>query len=84
MSVKNNAIVARSWLFFILVFGGIIGLLIIALVISRWSDSNNNDKKIEVKSNTNKSDVVKSITSTGCGCGGGKQIEEKKKQAQLK
>ena len=79
MSAKNNAMLAGSWLVFILIFGGgIIGLLFLAVWITRTSDSNN-DKKKQIKSN---GEVVKSIPKTDCGCGGGKKIEpEKKKQA---
>lgn len=72
MSAKNNAIIAGSWLFFVMVFGGgLLLLLVIALLISRSADSDN-DKKIKV-GNT---DVVKSMPTTGCGCGKGKHVDK--------
>lgn len=78
MSVKNNAILAGSWLLFVLIFfGGLLGLFVIILLISRSGDSNN-DKSIQLKSAN--PDVVKSIPTTGCGCGKNKVSQEEKKK----
>lgn len=54
MSAKNNAVLAGSGLIFIFIFvGGIIGLLFLAVWITRRSDSNKKDS-FTVSANDNK------------------------------
>jgi hypothetical protein len=79
MSVKHNSMLAGSWFVFILVFvGGIAGLLFIAVLIARTSDSNNDKNKNKNKNKQIQSSQVKNIPQKDCGCNGGKKDEEKK------